>query len=73
MLDQLLESNEFSKTIYKLIIQRKISMPRKSEQKWEGACLEHDNININWEKTYLLAFQATNLLPTTSSLKLESL
>ena len=58
-LDQLLESKEFSKTIYKLIIQRKISIPRKSEQKWERACLEQDNININWEKTYLLAFQAT--------------
>ena len=58
--DQLLESNEFSKTIYKLIIQRKISIPRKSEQKWETpACFEQDNININWEKTYLLAFQAT--------------
>ena len=59
-LDQLLESNEFFKTIYKLIIQRKISIrPRKSEQKWERACLEQDNININWEKTYPLTFQAT--------------
>ena len=57
--DQLLESNEFSKTIYKMIIQRKISIPRKSEQKWERVCLEQDNMNINWEKTYLLAFQAT--------------
>ena len=50
-LDQLLESKEFSKTICKLIIQRKTSIPWKSEQKWERVCLEQNNININWEKT----------------------
>lgn len=58
-LGQLLKSNEFSKTIYKLIVQKKTSIPRKSEQKWERACLEQENININWEKTYSLAFHAT--------------
>ena len=31
----------------------------KSERKWETLCREEENIAIDWEKAYCLAFQAT--------------
>ena len=58
-LDQLLKLNDFSKAVYKLLIQRKTTKPLKSERKWETLCREEENIAIDWEKAYCLAFQAT--------------
>ena len=58
-LDQLLKLNDFSKAVYKVLIQRKTTKPLKSERKWETLCREEENIAIDWEKAYCLAFQAT--------------
>ena len=51
-LDQLLKLNDFSKAVYKLLIQRKTTKPLKSERKWETLCGEEENIVIDWEKAY---------------------
>ena len=43
-LDQLLKLNDFSKAVYKLLIQRKTTKPLKSEWKWETLCRgKHSN------------------------------
>ena len=48
--DQLVKLNDFSKAVYKLLIQRKTTKSLKSERKWETVCKEEENIAIDWEK-----------------------
>ena len=46
---QLLKLNDFSKAVYKLLIQRKTTKPLKSERKWETvcSCREEENVPID--------------------------
>ena len=55
----LLNINEFSKVIYRIVIQSKTIAPWKSEKKWEIACGEQENITIDCQKAYTLAFLST--------------
>ena len=44
---QLINVNELSKVIYRILIQSKTTTPWKSERKWEIACVEQENITID--------------------------
>ena len=57
-LRKLLKSPKISKKVYKILIDRKASIPFKSQDKWKLACGEI-NKDIEWNKAYILHFQCT--------------
>ena len=57
-LRKLLKSPKISKKVYKILIDRKASIPFKSQDKWKLACGEI-NKDIEWNKAYILPFQCT--------------
>ena len=57
-LKKLLKSSKISKKVYKILIDRKVSTPFKSQGKWKLACGEI-NKDIEWNKAYFFSFQCT--------------
>ena len=47
------------KKVYQHLIAKKASIPLKNQNKWLAEAIISENLNINWKRTYFLAFLCT--------------
>ena len=52
-------TREICKKVYQHLIAKKASLPLKSQNKWLAEAIISENLNINWKRTYSLAFLCT--------------
>ena len=57
--ENLLAHSKICKKVYQHLIEKKASIPLKSQNKWLAEAIISENLNINWKKTYFLAFLCT--------------